>query len=273
MNFGTDQCVRVASFDIPYSRARQRRPGLSHPVWCKICNLEFQDSRLIQHRSGVMHQQAQRIKALLHEPCITHAEIAERLGVTRERIRQIANQFACEVGQVRKKACAIQTSLSRALPPKIEAIRKLAAEHGLTCEPVKKNLRGWRWRWSSHRMIIAGHPCSIRTIGQNKRNPFYLHLWSPHGLFVPDFALYLWQDGAFVVPRERFETIKGYTIFVFGRERGRSGRRSAQHDWPSFWNAWHLLRPRSSVLAEKRGDTGLGPSAAPEGEADEGNVA
>jgi hypothetical protein len=232
--------------------------------------LKLRDPKMIRHRSGIMHQQAQRIKALLHEPCITLAEIARRLGVTREWARQIARTFGYETGRVRRTTCAIQRWACLPLPPRVEAIRKLAAAHGLTCEPIKTTRNR---RWISSRVLIEGHSCGIYSVWPHEGNPSWLRMCRPQGLFVPDFALYLWQGGAFVVPRSRFQTLKRGTTFVFGRERGKSGTHSAQHDWPSFWNAWHLLRPRSSVLAEKQGDAGPRPDAAPKGEADKGNVA
>jgi hypothetical protein len=259
MNFGTENCVRVDCFDIPYRYYRCQQPLRSFPIFCPLCGLFVERGWLSRHNASVAHRSAQRIRALLRNDCITNAEIARRLGVTRERIRQIAKQFGYQAGRVRHRACAIQRWFSLPLPPKAELVRKLAVAHGLTCEPIKSvHGRGWR----RFRLMIEGHSCGIYSIWAHKKKPSCLRLCRPESSSMPDFALYPWQQGVFVIPRSRFQTIKCATMFVFGRERRKSGTHSAQHDWTSFWNAWHLLRPRSSVLAEKKGDAGPRPDAA-----------
>jgi transcriptional regulator with XRE-family HTH domain len=45
------------------------------------------------HRLSVYHRQHRRIKKLLSNDSLTLAEIGERLGITRERVRQIARQL------------------------------------------------------------------------------------------------------------------------------------------------------------------------------------
>jgi hypothetical protein len=270
MNFGTENCVRVGTFDIPYRYFRCRRPCRSFPIFCPLCGLSVERGWLSRHEASVAHRSARRIRALLRNDCITHAEIARRLGVTRERVRQVAKQFGYETGRVRHRPCAIQRWISLPLPPKLEVVRKLAAARGLTCEPIKTTRNR---RWISSRIVIEDHSCGIYSIWPHKKKPSWLRLWRPGSSAVPDFGLYPWQEGVFIIPRSRFQTLKRGTTFVFGREKRKSGTHSAQHDWPSFWNAWHLLRPRSSVLAEKQGDAGPRPDAAPKGEADKGNVA
>ncbi len=246
MNQAPQNCVRVGTFDIPYSYVRQRATLRLRPLTCTCGITLLQRGQLSMHKRSVMHRQAQRIKALLRKDCITHTEIAGRVGLTRERVRQIANQFGCDVGRVRQKACAIQTSFSQPLPSKVETVRKLAAEYGLTCEPKRMldHRQSWRWQWSTWQVTIAGRACRIYQMWQNATRPDMLRLFRPQTRRMPEFGLYLWQDGVFVIPCKRLKTIKRQTMFVFGRERQKSGIRSAQHDWPQFWNAWELIKPK-----------------------------
>lgn len=76
-------------------------------IACPICGQQVRSSQSSLHRQGVFHQQSQRIKALLDQECMTFTEIGDRLGVSRERVRQIAKELGI-IGQPRKMVCTIR---------------------------------------------------------------------------------------------------------------------------------------------------------------------
>ena len=56
--------------------------------YCEICRFELKKRGFKRHTLSVFHRKAKLIRAMLERNCITHAEIARRIGLTRERVRQ-----------------------------------------------------------------------------------------------------------------------------------------------------------------------------------------
>lgn len=59
--------------------------------YCEVCRLELKERGFRRHVVSVFHRKARLIRAMLERNCITHAEIARRIGLSRERVRQFGS--------------------------------------------------------------------------------------------------------------------------------------------------------------------------------------
>src|SRR5258708_12272033 len=69
--------------------------------YCRTCRFELDKRGFKRHTLSVFHRKAKLIRAMLERNCITQAEIARRIGVTRERVRQLALQLGFADGRSR----------------------------------------------------------------------------------------------------------------------------------------------------------------------------
>src|SRR5258707_7827587 len=72
------------------------------------CRFELDKRGFSGHTLSVFHRKAKLIRAMLERNCITHAEIARRIGVTRERVRQLALQMGFADGRSRHAICRME---------------------------------------------------------------------------------------------------------------------------------------------------------------------
>ena len=73
------------------------------------CGATIYDDRVGHyfHRKSVLHREYKRIIALLNRPCMTFNVIADRIGVSRERVRQIAGELDVARGYDRMVVCTL----------------------------------------------------------------------------------------------------------------------------------------------------------------------
>src|SRR5262245_3499655 len=76
----------ICAYTIAKYTADMELPG---KMACPECGLLIRSKNKL-HTQSTYHRQAKRIKALLAQECMTLEEIGKRIGVTRERVRQIA---------------------------------------------------------------------------------------------------------------------------------------------------------------------------------------
>src|SRR5258708_31337772 len=76
--------------------------------YCQTCRLEFSRGGFMRHRLSVLHRKGKLIRAMLERDCITHAEIARRIGLTRERVRQLALLMGFAAGRSRHAICRME---------------------------------------------------------------------------------------------------------------------------------------------------------------------
>jgi hypothetical protein len=67
--------------------------------YCQTCRFEIDKRFFKRHTLSVVHRKANLIRAMLERDCITQAEIARRIGLTRERVRQLALQMGSPMGE------------------------------------------------------------------------------------------------------------------------------------------------------------------------------
>lgn len=192
-------------------------------------------------QTGILHTSEKRIRILLRNPCISYAEIGRRLGVTRERIRQVHDGLFVEevnTGRVRQHVCAV-TKPKHPLPKNCLAFRLKEK-----CECLGFNFQPVYCRGSLARQripipnegIVNGHLCRLQT-ARLVRGYISISRWR-----VKKFAFCLsWfiDDGRWIIrPPDRFER----TMFVEKAFTEKPGAYSDRHDWPEYIEAWHLLK-------------------------------
>src|SRR5207245_11633779 len=76
--------------------------------YCQTCRLQLDKRGFKRHTLSVVHRKGKLIRAMLERNCITHAEIARRIGLTRERVRQLALQLGFADGRSRHAICRME---------------------------------------------------------------------------------------------------------------------------------------------------------------------
>jgi hypothetical protein len=100
------------------------------------------------HRLSVCHRHYRRIRGLLSDSSLSFADIGDRLGITRERVRQIAQKLGMTSGRQRRE----QRALHQRIPAWQErkGYRELIAkgkEFGYTVTPSRVDSpEGWRFQ-------------------------------------------------------------------------------------------------------------------------------
>lgn len=224
-----------------YKQQRTATDG-RYDVTCPDCGLILKARGMSLHRVGAFHLHHARIKALLNVPCVTLAEIGQRLGVTRERARQIARDLEYQARE-RSDVCSLRRTFQAvdevlALPILIalktacdrvgvdfstvstakSASSRVVRLNGLRCAVLKAHMRG-------------GH-------GENVVN-----IRRPRGARGMSFLAY-WisaRDRWLIVPAGSAPAAS--TMFSLNEpDSGKPGPTSARKDWRSYLDAWHLLK-------------------------------
>jgi len=76
--------------------------------YCQTCRLELDKRGFHRHTLSVVHRKGKLIRAMLERDCITHAQIARRIGLTRERVRQLALKMGFADGRSRHAICRME---------------------------------------------------------------------------------------------------------------------------------------------------------------------
>lgn len=207
------------------------------PFFCETCKITTLVKR--SHLRSVAHRQNGRIRALLNQPCIAFSEIGRRLGVSRERVRQIADRFCPETGRQRQYTCAINNPPK--LPSNCLALRaeKVCREKGLPFQFVNRT-NGIRQRLSTNAAIIANEKCLLRRSAERENGNIVVR----RPALGPEDAAFLLSympDGRWlIIPKDKWPRT-GSTEFRPG-DLQRPGGKSKRHDWPGYIDAWHLLK-------------------------------
>jgi hypothetical protein len=214
-----------------------RPKGSGTPFFCRTCQITSLLKTI--HLKSVGHRQNRRIRALLKQPCISFSEIGRRLGVSRERVRQIADRFCPETGRQRQYSCAINNPPN--LPSNCLALRaeKVCREKGIPFQFARR-LIGVRLWPSTNAAIIANQKCLLRHSPERENGNIVLRRPTcDHKDFK--FLLSPLTDGRWmIIPKAKWPG-GGSTEFRPGDLR-RPGGKSKRHDWPAYIDAWHLLK-------------------------------
>jgi hypothetical protein len=184
------------------------------------------------HFTSRFHQLALRITALLKTDCLSFAEIGDRIGVSRQRVHQIAKNLGCTPGRVRQKVCAVRKRVAKRagyLDAKHADLMIRCGELGLDLRPV-----------DSSTVLVNGCRCSVSRCVKPLivNGTEYAHLRVRRkGV---EFALVKGPGPSwFVFPASLPLPI----TTSFSLDPKMTGAKEDFHDYLRYREAWHLLKP------------------------------
>jgi hypothetical protein len=205
--------------------------------FCKAC--KFTTPAKTSHLKSVAHRANKRIRAWLKKPCISFSEIGRRLGLTRERVRQIAEKFCQETGRERQQACAINR-LSLQLSSNCLAMKaeNLCRKRGLQFQLTEREGHGHQL--STRSVIIENQKSVLRRCSVRKNRNIVIHKPALNAKDA-EFMLSYMPDGRWlVVPRSKWP--RGASTEFQPAPLEKPGAKGRRHDWRAFIDAWHLLK-------------------------------
>jgi len=200
--------------------------------YCQTCRFELDNRGFKRHTLSVFHRKAKLIRAMLERNCITQAEIARRIGVTRERVRQLALQLGFADGRSRHAICRMERRRKEMAEFFVEAQKR-----GFAVE-----LLGTRSAYINGKLCVQRKAC-WHDIGKSGHKYTYLSIFRPAGRF--DICAWKLPDGRFLIlPKE----LTGFRQTTFNPEESdRPGTASSSHHYRQHIERWSLLgRPRGS---------------------------
>src|SRR5467141_3279992 len=200
--------------------------------YCRTCRFELDKRGFSRHTLSVFHKKAKLILAMLERNCIPHAEIARRVGVTRERVRQLAPQMGFADGRSRHAIC------------RMERRRKEMAEFFVEAQKrgFEVELLGPRSAYINGKLCIQRKAC-WHDIGRGEYKYTYLSIRQPTGRF--DICAWKLPDGRFLILPKK---LTGFRQTTFNPEESEHhGTASSSHYYRQHIEGWSLLgQPRHS---------------------------
>ena len=194
--------------------------------FCEICHFELKERAFKRHTISVFHKKAKLIRAMLERNCITHAEIARRIGLTRERVRQMALRMGFANGKSRHAICRIERR-KKAMPDFFVK----AEERGFQAEPI-----GRKSAYINGMICVQRQAC-WREIGRQGYKYIYLCIRRPESQF--DICAWKLPDGRFLIlPKE----LVGFKQTVFTPEESdHPGTAKTSHYYREYIERWSVL--------------------------------
>jgi hypothetical protein len=194
--------------------------------YCQTCRFKVHKRGFRRHTLSVLHRKAKLIRAMLERNCITHAEIARRIGVTRERVRQLALQMGFADGRSRHAICRMERRKKEMAEFFVEAQKR-----GFQVEPL-----GTKSAYINGKICVQRQAC-WHEIGKGKYKYTYLSIHRPTGRF--DICAWKLPDGRFLILPEK---LVGFTQTTFNPKEGeRPGTDSSSHYYREYIERWSLL--------------------------------
>ena len=198
--------------------------------YCQTCRLQFDKRGFSRHTLSVFHRKAKLIRAMLERNCITHADIARRIGVTRERVRQLALQMGFADGRSRHAIC------------RMERRRKEMAEFFVQAQKrgFAVELLGRRSAYINGKLCVQRNAC-WHDVGSSEHKYTFLSIRQPSVKF--DICAWKLPDGHFLILPKK---LVGFKQTTFNPEESESlGTASSSHYYREYIERWSLLgRPR-----------------------------
>jgi len=200
--------------------------------YCQTCRLELDNRGFHRHTHSVIHRKGKLIRAMLERDCITHAEIGRRIGLTRERVRQLALQMGFAAGRSRHAICRMERR-KKEMPEFFVQAQKRGFE---------VELLGARNAYINGKLCIQRKAC-WHGVGRGEYKYTYLSIRQPTSQF--DICAWKLPDGRFLIlPKE----LTGFRQTTFNPEESEHpGTASSSHYYRQHIERWSLLgRPRHS---------------------------
>jgi hypothetical protein len=194
--------------------------------YCEICRFGVDQRFFKRHTLSVVHRKAKLIRAMLERNCITHAEIARRVGLTRERVRQLALRMGFADGRSRHAICRIETRRKEMAEFFVKA-----EERGFAVEP-----HGAKSAYIDGKLCVQRQAC-WHEIGKPGYKYTYLSIHRPTGPF--DFCAWKLPDGRFLILPKK---LVGFTQTSFNPEESEhAGTHGSSHYYREYIERWSLL--------------------------------
>ena len=194
--------------------------------YCGVCRFQLKKRGFARHTVSVAHRKAKLIRAMLERNCITQAEIARRVGLTRERVRQLAQQMGFADGRSRHAIC------------RIERRRKEMAEffvkaegRGFPVEPL-----GPKSSYINGMLCVQRQAC-WHEIGKPRYQYTYISIRRPTGRF--DICAWKLPDRRFLILPKKLVHFAQTTFNL--EESERPGTASSSHYYREHIERWDLL--------------------------------
>ena len=202
------------------------------------CGLPVADRKHRHHRLSVYHRHYRRIRDLLSKDSLSFAKIGERFGITRERVRQIAQQLGRASGRERREQHTMDKRMSTWHERK--GHRELVAkckELGYTVTPSRVDSPDG-WRFQARNVVINGWRAHIVYIRTKDR-----YLAFRRSVVPADFYVGISPIGFFIFPAKVWRTFPEGTWFSpIPCPSGQPGfNHSDRHDYLNYLEAWKLL--------------------------------
>ncbi len=200
--------------------------------YCQICRFQLHKRGFKRHTLSVLHRKGKLIRAMLERNCITHAEIARRIGLTRERVRQLALLMGFAAGRSRHAICRMERR-KKEMPEFFLQAQK----RGFEVEPL-----GTRSAYINGKLCVQRNAC-WHDVGNSGYKYTFLSIRQPTVRF--DICAWKLPDGRFLILPKK---LSSFTQTTFNPEESeRLGTNSSSHYYRDYIERWSLLgRPRRS---------------------------
>jgi hypothetical protein len=216
-----------------------RVEGYLHPRKRCECGQMVADIKSSLHRTGVRHRRYKTMVRLLSSNCITYSEIAERLGVSRERIRQLAGSVTGKTTRERRDSCHVSRAFQRW---RAHPNTQFLFQQGLEVRPFMLKYPSRVYALPSNKIFRVGDKkILVKRMYKSEILPGRAVRVTPmrkSDLGKVDFVVSPSPFGAFVFPANDHPP-RG-TMFVVEPKQKPGGNRN-RHDWPKYREAWHLI--------------------------------
>ena len=219
--------------------------GYLHPRKKCECGQVIADIKSSLHFTGVRHRRYKTVVRLLNSTCLNYSDIAERLGVSRERIRQIASSVTGKTTRERRGTCFVSRAfqLWRAHPN-----TQFLLQRGFDVRPVMRKMTNRHYAAPSTRMFRIGNKKILVNEAWNSTSlpGRAVSICPTHKTTLAKVELVASRSpfGVFIFPANDYPS-KG-TTFVVEPKQKPGGKRN-RHDWPKYREAWHLITASAAV--------------------------
>lgn len=202
-----------------------------------------------------------QLLSMLKTNCVRYAEIGEKFGVTRERVRQWRNLIAKWYGLptergVRPRLCSIERAASRQPPELLDRILRALRSRGLDAKPyIYRGSGGRGWRANARQVSVNGRLCHVLQASVvsrlgGLRTTGYYHFRFRRHFASREFILCFGWDvplktaEAYVLPTavlaQVYRDKQSFYIPVSYENYGYNNHYSRIH-WQDYREAWHLI--------------------------------
>lgn len=191
-----------------------------------------------------MDREAQIAELLRSRQC-TLQKVADQVGLSRERVREIALNLGVKVrrGHQRQR---FEDEIDREFRRVFGDLIRKCASLGLTVRPVSfRHHKVRKSRIYQHFVTVSGRKCFVVRLVRNKTTgAMRLRGLSPNAQGA-EFVLARHHNFWMVIPRDRMP--RTATPFSVRVRSAKSMAPSQRHDWRLYIGAWGLLRKKGAT--------------------------